>query len=64
MGSSENIAPWNNSRQRVHPKDKRLVPNHDSVKLAKKRRGTSSNDQELSRDPRLKFARKNHSAIS
>ena len=64
MGSSKNIASWNNSRQRVHPKDKEPMLNHDSTELVKKGRGALKNDKKLSGDSRLKFARKNYSAIS
>ena len=57
MGNSKDIPPWNHARQRVYPEDQRSVPNHDSIKLAKKKREPLRDDQELPKYLRFKCER-------
>ena len=54
MGDLEDFPPWNNSRQRMYSKDQRPVLNYDPIKLAKKERESSRDDQNLPKYSRLK----------
>ena len=64
MGATENISSWHNSRQRVHPKDKRPMSKYYLTELAKKERRSLVNDKELSKHSRFKLKRKDYNSIS
>ena len=54
MGYTKDISTWDHFGQRMYSENQRPMPNHDLIKLAKKKREPARNDKELSKHSRIK----------